>query len=70
MSRERPLPRETVARASVRKMSNEEAGRYAALVVSIFAAMARSGAVVSAPRRKSRSAQTPAPIVHLFAAEG
>jgi hypothetical protein len=71
MSRERPLPRESVARASVRKMSNEEAGRYAALVVTVFAALARSSAAaVATSRRKSRASQTAAPIVQLFAAEG
>src|SRR6478735_7381176 len=35
MRRERPLPRESAIRASVRKMSNEEASRHAELVVRI-----------------------------------
>jgi hypothetical protein len=69
LSRETPLPRESVARASVRKLSQEEATRYAALVVALFAAMARSGSFVGAPRRQNRVAPTSAPIVHLFAAD-
>lgn len=65
MRRERPLPRESVIRASVRKMSGQEARNYAALVVRMFAAVARSEAV--AARRSARSMAT-APIVNLFAA--
>jgi hypothetical protein len=67
MSRERPLPRESAIRASVRKMSNQEAGHYAALVVRVFAALARSGSA-AASRRNSRTI-TAAPIVKLFAAD-
>jgi hypothetical protein len=69
MRRERPLPRESVIRASVRKMSNEEAGRHAALVVRLFATLARTDAVSSAARRNSRIKAT-SPIVQLFAADG
>ncbi|MEO7774586.1 MAG: hypothetical protein ABIT36_00765 [Steroidobacteraceae bacterium] len=63
MHRERPLPRENAVRASVRKMSNEEAHRYAALVVRLY------GAVARAPLG-AKSTRTPvmAPIVQLFAA--
>lgn len=67
MRRERPLPRESAIRASVRKMSNDEAARHAALVVRIFAAVARTGNVTSA-RRGVRS-PIAAPIVSLFAAD-
>jgi hypothetical protein len=65
MRRERPQPRESVTRASVRKMSIEEAARHAALVVRIFAAMARTG--TAAPRRARNPVS--APIVNLFAAD-
>jgi hypothetical protein len=67
MRRERPLPRETAIRASVRKMSNEEASRLAALVVRIFAIVARTGAGVIA--RRSVRNPVGAPIVNLFAAD-
>jgi hypothetical protein len=67
MRRERPLPRESAIRASVRKMSNDEAARHAALVVRIFAAVARTGAGGIA-RRSARS-PVGAPIVNLFAAD-
>jgi hypothetical protein len=72
MQRERPLPRESVVRASVRKMSNDEAAYFAALVVRSFGALARSGAgaAVTAPRRTGRNAAVATPIVQLFAAEG
>jgi hypothetical protein len=64
MRRERPLPRENPARASVRKMSAEEAGRYATLVVRIYGAVARGGSPVSVVRPLPLS-----PIVQLFAAD-
>jgi len=67
MRRERPQPRESVIRASVRKMSNDEAARHAAAVVKIFAGVARTG-TGSASRRVRNPAS--APIVNLFAAEG
>lgn len=74
LNRERPLPRESVVRASVRKMSNDDAGRYAALVVQVFATLARAGSVVTA-RRKPRKLQSSnlikvSPIVKLFAVDG
>jgi hypothetical protein len=68
MRRERPLPRESAIRASVRKMSNEEAGHYAALVVRIFAALARAS--VAVPSRRAVRSVAAAPIIKLFAAEG
>jgi hypothetical protein len=65
MHRERPLPRESVIRASVRKMSNEEAGHHAALVVRTFAALARSEFAGMPLRRTGR--KTSAPVVQMFA---
>ena len=67
LRREPPLPRESPIRATVRKMSNEEAERHAAQVVAIFAAVARQSAG-QAVRRTPRS-PTMAPIVKLFAAD-
>ncbi len=77
LHRERPLPRENAVRASVRKMSNDEAHAYAALLVRLYGAVARTNTPV-----RSRSAAgiavtslpaqitTPAfaPVVQLFAA--
>lgn len=79
LNRERPLPRESVVRASVRKMSSEDADTHAALVVHAFAALARvSSPVARAPaRRKPRKQQQldsaifkVSPIVKLFARDG
>lgn len=61
MHRERPMPRENAVRASVRKMSNEEAHRYASLVVRLYGAVARS------PVSGKARAPVMAPIVQLFA---
>jgi hypothetical protein len=69
MHRERPLPRESVIRASVRKMSNDEARHYAALVVRAFATLARAETAAVPSRRAARNAAA-SPIVQLFAAEG
>ncbi len=66
MRRERPQPRESAIRASVRKMSHEEAARHAAVVVKTFAGVARAGSS-SAVRRARNPAS--APIVKLFAAD-
>ena len=73
MQREQPLPRESKVRASVRKMSGEEALRHAGLVVRMFAEMARAcvateGITVTG-RRKIRQAPH-SPILKLFASEG
>jgi hypothetical protein len=67
MSREQPLPRESAIRASVRKMSNEEAGHYAALVVRVFAALARVDAA-NHLRRTPRAVPN-APLMQLLAAD-
>jgi hypothetical protein len=67
MHREAPQVRESAVRASVRKMSTHEASSYAAMVVRLFAAMARVEAAQSpASARAGRSS----PVVQLFAAEG
>ncbi|MEO8309191.1 MAG: hypothetical protein ABI616_14250 [Pseudomonadota bacterium] len=78
LNRERPLPRESVVRASVRKMSSEEADRHATLVVHAFAALARLRTPVvarAAAQRKPSKDQVNAiikvsPIVKLFARDG
>lgn len=66
MHREVPQARESVVRASVRKMSVIEARSYAALVVRLFAALARTEAAQPAAARPSRKS---APVVALYAAE-
>jgi hypothetical protein len=57
----RPLPREDAVRATVRKMSDGEANRYAAQIVNMFVAMTRT-------QQPARSAAS-APVLHLHAAE-
>ena len=64
MRRERALPRENPVLASIRKMSNDEAGRYTALVIRLYAAVARGGNSAPLPRPPML-----APIVQLFAAD-
>jgi hypothetical protein len=66
MHRERPLPRESVIRASVRKMSTEQAGQYAALVVRAFACVARADSGAASMRRATRVPAS-SPVVQLFA---
>jgi hypothetical protein len=68
MHREVPQVRESAVRASVRKMSTGEASEYAALVVRMFAAMARADAARAASTA-ARAARVPAHVVQLFAAE-
>jgi hypothetical protein len=65
LQRERPLPRENPALASVRKMSNDEASHHAAFVIRMYAAVAR-GDLNSVPARVPMRAS----VVPLFAAEG
>jgi hypothetical protein len=67
MHRERPQSRESVVRASVRKMSALEASEYAALVVRMFVATARAEVIAAAPA--ARAVRT-GPVVQLFASEG
>jgi hypothetical protein len=74
LHRERPLPKESVVRASVRKLSNDDAARYAVLLVQSFAALARAGSPMVV-QRKQRKLQSGAitnvsPIVKLFANDG
>lgn len=80
MNRALPLPRESVVRASVRKMSGEEATRHAEYVVRLFAGVARGArpvrvtrAAVRAPRRTALptplASTNVSPIVKLFAKE-
>lgn len=70
MNRELPLPRESAIRASVRKMSGEEARYYAALVVRVFAAVAREEAPAASVRRNTVRLLGGTPIVQLLASEG
>jgi hypothetical protein len=61
LTRERPLFRgEDAVRATVRKMSNEEADRCACSIVQMFAAL---------PRSMSHVRVSPAPVVQLYVAE-
>lgn len=69
MHSERPLPRESAIRASVRKMSNEDARRYAALVVRLFAALAREEGVAGQGNARRARAPGPAPVLQLYASE-
>jgi hypothetical protein len=71
MHREPPQIRESTVRASVRKMSVIEAREYAALVVRLFAAMARQDAARAASAAvRNGSIRAPAPVLQLIAAEG
>jgi hypothetical protein len=63
MQRERPLRGEDAVRASIRKMSNEEAERHAAQIVRMFCRMTRQQEL-ELPLPQS------AAVVQLFAAEG
>lgn len=62
-----PQPRECVIRASVRKMSNAEVRAHAALVVRVFAAVARGEMEASGPPQRAARATGVAPVVSLFA---
>ena len=66
MQRERPLRGEDAVRATIRKMSNDEAERLASLIVRMFCRMTR---------QQELELSMPAPpngasVVQLFAAEG
>jgi len=58
----RPLPGEDAVRATVRKMSDDDANRYAVQIVNMLGIVAR---VEMSPRATSS-----APVVKLYAAEG
>ncbi len=65
IQRERPLRGEDAVRATIRKMSNEEAERQAALIVRMFCRMTRQEEL-----ELPMPSQTSAAVVQLFAAEG
>ena len=65
MQRERPLRGEDAVRASIRKMSNEEAESHAAHIVRMFCRMTRQQEM-----ELPLPTQTSAAVVQLFAAEG
>jgi len=66
MRRERPLRGEDAVRATIRKMSNEEAERQAAHVVRMFCRMTRQQELeLPLPMPQNSGA-----VVQLFAAEG
>jgi hypothetical protein len=64
MQRERPLRGEDAVRATIRKMSNEEAESHAAHIVRMFCRMTRQ------PELDLPMPSTGAAVVQLFAAEG
>lgn len=66
MQRERPLRGEDAVRATIRKMSNEEAERHAAYIVGLFTRMTRQQQELELPLPPSGGAS----VVQLFAAEG
>jgi len=65
MQRERPLRGEDAVRATIRKMSNEEAEGHCALIVRMFCRMTRQQELELA-----LPLPTSAAVVQLFAAEG
>ena len=66
LQRERPLRGEDALRATVRKMSNEEAERHASIIVSMFCRMTRQQEL----ELPMPAAVSGASVVQLFAAEG
>jgi hypothetical protein len=66
MQRERPLRGEDAVRATVRKMSNEDAERHAALIVRMFCRMTRQQEL----ELPIPSTNGGASVLQLFAAEG
>ncbi|HEU4779573.1 MAG TPA: hypothetical protein VFS58_06780 [Steroidobacteraceae bacterium] len=65
MQRERPLRGEDAVRATIRKMSNEDAERHAAFIVRMFCRMTRQQEL-----ELPLPSQTGGAVVQLFAAEG
>ena len=65
IQRERPLRGEDAVRATIRKMSNEEAEGHSALIVRMFCRMTRQQELELA-----LPTPTSAAVVQLFAAEG
>ena len=66
MQRERPLRGEDAVRATIRKMSNEEAEHHASIIVRMFCRMTRQQEL----ELPLPSSATSAAVVQLFAAEG
>ena len=66
MQRERPLRGEDAVRATIRKMSNEEAERHASVIVRMFCRMTRQQEL----ELPLPVADGSAAVVQLFAAEG
>lgn len=58
----RPLPGEDAVRATVRKMSDDDANRYAVQIVNMLGIVART--------QMSTRTPTSAPVVQLYVAEG
>jgi len=58
----RPLPGEDAVRATVRKMSDDDANRYAVQIVNMLGIVART--------QMSTRTSTSAPVVQLYVAEG
>src|SRR5436190_15562441 len=65
IQRERPLRGEDAVRATIRKMSNEEAERQAGVIVRMFCRMTRQQEL-----ELPLPSQASAAVVQLFAAEG
>ena len=66
MQRERPLRGEDAVRATIRKMSNEEAERHAAIIVRMFCRMTRQQEL----ELPMPAVTNGAAVVQLFAVEG
>ncbi|MET0282537.1 MAG: hypothetical protein ABW278_15625 [Steroidobacteraceae bacterium] len=66
MHREIPQPRESVIRASVRKMSSQEVGQLAGMVVLMFTSVVRAE-LAHAPVPRPARVPSSAPVVQLFA---
>ena len=71
MHRARALPGDTVVRASVRKLSNEEAQRFAGLIVRMYGVrMQNISAALKVPTRLTAPARAPAPLAALLSIDG
>ena len=67
----RALPGDNVVRASVRKFSNQEAQRYAAIIVRLYGLeMQNATEALTAPARLSGPPRAMAPLAALLALEG
>ena len=71
MHRARALPGDSVVRASVRKLSNDEAQRFAALIVRMYGARIHSlSATLKLPSRIGAPARDTTPLAALLAIDG